>query len=363
MKKILFSAMIVLSLIFLQSYFMFGYNPENWTKKLGQTKSRRVVQRQTTVAAIRGVEEPKDVDPKLRDFQGVEKMEKETLASENVAQFVKNGQLKEVEAKKEDGGSAASQLLAGSIMQTPVSGRMKEAVRPITTEEEVALGRDVAANVIAQFGLYSNEPLTRYVNLVGLTVARSSPRQDVTYRFAILDSNIINAFAAPGGYIFISKGLLFLLKNEAELAGVLGHEIAHVTQRHVVKEIQKSNVVQAAIPSYIKESAKQAVWMQQVTGLAIQMLWKGLSREDELESDRLGLEFSSACGYHPRSFKEVLEMLKSKSSSGAGNKELKFLLSTHPKPEDRIRDMDEKLKLLPQDGQTLPERFSSKFKL
>jgi predicted Zn-dependent protease len=246
--------------------------------------------------------------------------------------------------------------------EVPVSREMAQAVKPISAEEEVAIGREVAANVIAQFGLYDNGPLTDYVNMVALTVAQVAPRKDVNWRVAILDSNIVNAFAAPGGYIFISRGLLFMLKDEAQLAGVLAHEIAHVSQRHVVKEIQKSKIAGAIIPGYVKATAQKAEWMSQVTNLAVQMIWKGLSREDELEADRLGVEFASAIGYDAMSFKKVLEMLKSRSESPDQIKELKFLLSTHPKPEDRLLALAEKLKTVPSEGERLEERFKKSVK-
>lgn len=245
----------------------------------------------------------------------------------------------------------------GWCQNISIPKELVSAVRPITIEEEIEMGKEIAANVIAQFGLVQNDSLTDYVNLVGLTVAQFSYRKGLTYRFAILDSDIVNAFAAPGGYIFITKGLLNLLRDESQLASVLGHEIAHISQRHVVKEIQKSKIAQAAIPSYIKVSAKQSEWMSQVTDLAIQMLWKGLSREDELESDRLGLEYTKAAGYDVQSFKEVLEIIQSKSKGSSENKELKFLLSTHPKPEERIRIISEKLKTLSPGGTRVLERF------
>ena len=245
----------------------------------------------------------------------------------------------------------------------PVSKEMAAAAKPISTEEEVDLGREVAANVAAQFGIYQNEALTEYVNMVGLTVAMSAQRKDVTYRFAILNSDAVNAFAAPGGYIFVTKGLLSILQDEAQLAGVLGHEIAHVTQKHVIKEIQKSRMAKAMIPGYVKAAAEKAEYMSQITDTAIQMLWKGLSREDELESDRVGVEYARAAGYDAVSFKEVLEMLKARAGEPDKSKQLRFLLSTHPKPEDRLKAVAQKIDSFPSGGEKLKERFASSAKL
>ncbi len=252
---------------------------------------------------------------------------------------------------------------ASAIDLNALSKGMAKAAAPISVEEEMAIGRDVAANVIAQFGIYENESLTEYVNLTGLTVAQQSPKQDVPYRFAVLNSDIINAFAAPGGYIFITKGLLSQLKDESQLACVLGHEIAHVSQRHVIKEIQKSRMVDAAIPAYAKASAEKNMWMKQVTDVAIKMVWKGLSREDELESDRLGIELASQAGYDASAFREVLEMLKSRASTPQGlDHDLKFLLSTHPKPEDRLKAAEEKLHFIPMGGTRVKDRFQQSVK-
>jgi predicted Zn-dependent protease len=253
-------------------------------------------------------------------------------------------------------------LSIAADISVPMSKEMAQAVKPISAEEEVEIGREVAANVIAQFGLYDNEPLTDYLNMVGLTVAQAAPRKDVRWRFAVLDSDIVNAFAAPGGYIFVSKGLLFLLKDEAQLASVLAHEIAHVSQRHVVKEIQKSKLASAVIPGYVKATAQKAEWMSQISDLAVQMIWKGLSRDDEIEADRLGVEFASAIGYDAMSFKEVLEKLLSRSQAQDHAKELKFLLSTHPKPEDRLAALDQKLKGMAAGGARLDDRFKKSVK-
>ena len=122
-------------------------------------------------------------------------------------------------------------------------------------------------------------------------------------------------------------------------------------------------VAQAIIPSYVKASAKQATWMNQVSELAIQMLWKGLSKEDELDADRLGVEYARASGYNAQSFKEVLEMLKARAQDAGTSKDLKFLLSTHPKPEDRIGTVAGKIKSFPQGGQRLKERFEKQAKI
>lgn len=335
--------------LFLAVIFITGVLPRagaisfrEWIKSSGAYQRKRSVRsRQTMVAAVRGVEEPQDVDPSARDYEGLEKLEaREASVKDPEAEFSRE------------------------------------------TQEEIEIGRDVAANVIAQFGLYEDEALADYVNSVGLSVARFAteiqrgsaassdvirerpPRQDVPYRFAVIKSNILNAFAAPGGYIFITTGLLAALKDESQLAGVLAHEVAHVSQGHVMKEIQKVRMVNAVIPGYVRATAEKARHMKQVTDLAVKMLWKGLSRQDELESDGLAVDYAASAGYDASSFKEVLDMLKTRAQTHKGlNHDVKFVLSTHPKPEDRIKAVDEKLKFAAFGGFKRQTQFESSVKL
>jgi predicted Zn-dependent protease len=351
----------VLSLAAALSAPCFAADPY-WYRNL--QKARKSSSRsQTSVAAVRGVDEPGEVDSKARDYDAVKSMESRKTDSAQVDRFLKEGELNTAPAAEKS--SLAPDVLktaADALNLSPMSSQMKSAVRPISVEEEAEIGREVAANVAAQFGVFNDPALTGYVNAVGLSVARFCPRQDVPYRFAVLDSPILNAFAAPGGYIFITKGLLLSLKNEAELACVLGHEIAHVAKKHVINEIQKSRLVQASIPDYVKAEAKKAEWMSLISDAAVQSLWKGLSRKDELESDRFGIEWASAAGYDARTYSDVLTMLKEKSHQPQDQKQLKFLFSTHPKPEDRLQGADQALKKIPEGGRRLPERFSKNVK-
>jgi predicted Zn-dependent protease len=356
MKKYLIFTLCAVTLTAMAS----AVSLQDWLKRLGQQRGTKPKQRYTTVAAVRGLDDPSQVDPKARNYDAVKVMENRVIPQDILDQFIQEGPLKQRELPSASGQEESTEetvMKSLDIAQSAVPKKMKSAVRPITTKEEIQIGKDVAANVTAQFDMDENEALNAYVNLVGLAVARTCPRKDITFRFAVLDTNVINAFAAPGGYIFITKGLLRSLKNEAQLACVLGHEIAHVTQKHVVKEIQKSNIAQAVIPDYVKASAQKAQWMSQVTDLCIQMLWRGLSREDELEADRIGLQFASASGYQGHSFREVLEMLKDRSASSGNAKDLKFMLSTHPKPQDRLTAVAERLNSLKTEGAVLEDRF------
>ncbi len=330
----------------------------NWAKTAGNKKIKRY-QKTTNVAAVRGVEEPSEIDPEARDAEGAAWMESQVIPAEQSIQFIVDGKLKIREAKTDPLSESKKNLgqLASDLGKLSGQEKLTGVVRQITPEEEAAIGRDVASNVIAQFGLLKNEALTRYVNLVGQSVARSSQRKEVAWHFAILDSKIVNAFAAPGGYIFVTKGLLESLNNEAELACVLGHEIIHVSNRHVVKEIQRTKLLSAAIPAYVKATGEKAAWMKQVSDFAVQLMWKGLSREDELQADSEGVILAYNTGYEPKAFADVLGTLKSKSQNAASKNELKFLLSTHPKPEDRLNAFQAKAASLPTGGEKLEARF------
>ena len=310
-----------------------------WLKKIGERRGKKVYQRHTSVAAVRGIQEPGEADPKARNFPAIEKMEAFKIEPSGLEAFIQEGGLKK----------APSPAAAPALPE-------KE------TAEEIQTGRDVAANVAAQFSLVEQPELLRYVTLVGQAVALESGRPELTFRFAVLESSILNAFAAPGGYIFISRGLLSLLENESQLACVLAHEIAHVEKRHVLKATQKARLAQAAIPGYLRATAKNASYLSQISELSIDLLWKGLSREDELEADRRGYELAALSGYDPASFFKVLSALKARNGAAGDHPELRFLLSTHPKIEDRMEQLKLKFGEAAPSGAKLPDRFRKNVK-
>jgi predicted Zn-dependent protease len=177
--------------------------------------------------------------------------------------------------------------------------------------------------------------LTRYVNLVGNTVARKSDRPNLNYHFAVLDTDIINAFACPGGYIFVTRGTLNIIDSESELAAVLAHEVAHVAKKHIVKEIEKTKFLSAGtrVAGDLLNAGSQT--FEAVTSIGTDFLFKGLSRSDEYEADRYSLVYSSSAGYEPTSLVTFLEKLKSEGS-GSNSGGLALLFSTHPKVDDRL---------------------------
>ncbi len=199
---------------------------------------------------------------------------------------------------------------------------------PISTAKEVEIGRGIAATIAGRYPVSTDTALTRYVNLVGLTVASQDPRGDITYHFAVLETPTVNAFAAPGGYVFVTRGALGLMANEAELAGVLAHEVGHVNRRHVINQIRKSDTMREVRDQLDLQGAT----LDRVVGTGANVLFTGLSRGDELEADSLGLEYASAAGYDPGGLAAFVGRL----ARHAGEGPVSELFATHPKPDDRV---------------------------
>ncbi|MDP2167996.1 MAG: M48 family metalloprotease [Thermodesulfovibrionales bacterium] len=203
-------------------------------------------------------------------------------------------------------------------------------------EEEIRFGREVAAMILGRMGFYDNPAITRYVNLVGQSVALNANRPEIEFHFAVLDSAEINAYAAPGGYIFITKGALGLARDESELAGVLAHEIAHVTERHIVKELNIQATEESPVAGFARligggsESARLA--FHQAAEKAIEILFtNGYKREDEIQADTTSVMFAALTGYDPSGLPGYLTRL-----SGSAGKKTEVLDKTHPPHTERI---------------------------
>ncbi len=182
---------------------------------------------------------------------------------------------------------------------------------PADLEAEIRFGRDLAARILGNYKLVKNANLINYVNIVGKSLSLYSGRPELKFYFAVLDTDEINAFATPGGYIFITKGALMQMDNEAQLAAVLSHEIAHVTRRHVVKRLDirggdTSGI--AAVSGMIGgNTAAFRNLLEASLNKASEILFeKGYHISEELESDNLGVLMASSAGYHPSSLKNFL---------------------------------------------------------
>ncbi|MCH8311991.1 MAG: M48 family metalloprotease [Nitrospinae bacterium] len=209
-----------------------------------------------------------------------------------------------------------------------------QAFQPIGLEEEKAIGGSLALEVFHRFGgMYKNAALQNYVNLVGQSVAEVSDRPEIDYHFAVLNTDNPNAFATPGGYVFVSVGLLRMLQNEAQLAGVLGHEIAHITRKHALKTLQRSKVLSGLSGLTLAAmDADEGLFDQVINEVADVLFTRGLDRDLEFEADKLGMEYAYRMGYHPAGLKDFIKILGQASSRGSS-----IFLSTHPGPGARFQ--------------------------
>jgi predicted Zn-dependent protease len=215
--------------------------------------------------------------------------------------------------------------------KTDKAQQVQKALAPMTVEEEREVGREVSAKLIAYFKLHQDEALTRYVNLVGATVAAQSERQDISYRFAVLDNDSINAFSAPGGYIFITRGALLLCEDESELAGVLAHEVGHVAGRHVLKIFERDKAMRAGMEES-KAHVPGSTYLHRMSqGILIKMIDQGLAPADEFDADQRGIKYAHAAGYPADGLARFLTKLDQATEQGGNS----FWTRTHPSVSDR----------------------------
>ncbi|MFH0799278.1 MAG: M48 family metalloprotease [Pseudomonadota bacterium] len=239
----------------------------------------------------------------------------------------------------------------GQVVQSAVGGiqQVAEASKDITPSEEHYIGRAVAAEVLSKYPLFDNPALTKYINEVGLLLAYSSERPSTYggYHFAVLASQEPNAFACPGGIIFINQGLLKLLKNEDQLAAILGHEIMHVVQRHSIGELKKAQWTKLGFyaaaevgKQYSASEVGQIVNQFQgvVSDVAKRVLESGYSKGDEKKADESGMRLAYKVGYNPSEGVDFFKMLEEKdigTSSGP--------FADHPKIQARIKNLEGEL--------------------
>ena len=234
--------------------------------------------------------------------------------------------------------------------------KVQEANAPWTPEQEKAIGEASAAKMISVFGLYDNPAMLNYVNLVGNTVARQAPR-DVPYHFSILDTEIINAFALPGGYIFITRGGLANMKSEAELAGTLAHEVSHVDGRHLEKQIRAKKNKQLASETAFEELGSRIPGPAELTALAKDLVTEALttsySPASESEADKKGTQFAAYAGYRATGLRDFLQMLAKADDA----RRLGLWQKTHPPLPQRVATLTRIASEYGDAGQTLEERF------
>lgn len=238
---------------------------------------------------------------------------------------------------------AAAALGAGCAVN-PATGQRQIAL--VSESQEVALGRQAAQEIKESIGVYDAPALQRYVDGVGQALAAKSERPDLPWEFVVVDDPTVNAFALPGGHIFVTRGILAHFNSEAELAAVLGHEIGHVTGRHSVEQMSKAQLAQLGLGlgSVLSPNLRA---LQGVIGQGVGLLFLKHGRDDEREADRLGVRYMVRGEYAPTAALDVFTMLD-RQTRAAGGQRLPDWLSTHPAPADRRAGLQELIAALPE---------------
>jgi predicted Zn-dependent protease len=223
--------------------------------------------------------------------------------------------------------------------------------------DEIKLGQQIAGNLLDAAPLVEDPALQRYVNRVGRWVASQSERPGLPWTFGVIDSSDINAFAAPGGYIFVTKGLYKLLRDEAELAGVLAHEVAHVVRAHHLKLIQQGQLISAGAGLLKQMLGGADERLQKLIGSGAEIVARSLDKTAEFEADRMGVVLATRAGYDSFGLPSVLQVIGHLSvESGA----VALLFKTHPHPDERLAKLGEAMGNrfdAITDGRSLPERL------
>ncbi len=199
--------------------------------------------------------------------------------------------------------------------------------------QEIAMGQQADSQIVASLGLYPDAPLQRYVQELGAKLAKTSERPDLPWTFRIVDDPVVNAFALPGGFIYVTRGLMTYVANEAELAGVIGHEIGHVTAQHSVHSISSQQVTQLGVAAGMMIEPKLQRYGDYLNA-GLGLLYLKYSRDDESQADHLGFRYMVRAKNDPRQMIEMFNMLARVSEAGGGGR-LPEWLETHPNPENR----------------------------
>ncbi len=253
---------------------------------------------------------------------------------------------------KRCGGNRVAAALAGLALAAaacsvnPATGERQLAL--IGQGQEIELGRQADREIAAAMGLYPDERVQGYVAQLGRGLAQRAERPDLPWTFRVLDDPVVNAFALPGGFIYVTRGLMTHLDSEAQLAAVLGHEIGHVTARHSVERLSKQQLagLGLAVGMVLEPELRNYGDLAQV-GLGL--LFLKYSRDDERQADQLGLRYIDAAAYDPRQMVEVFDVLRRVGARQGDGGRVPGWLATHPTPENRIAEVSAVVAKLPGD--------------
>lgn len=254
------------------------------------------------------------------------------------------------------GGDAGSDLLDGIGHALDTTVGQGEGGFSLQDEDEIAVGRQIAGNLLGASALVKDEALQRYVNRVGRWVANQCERPDLQWHFGVIDSEDVNAFAIPAGYVFVTQGLYRLLENEAQLAGVLAHEVAHVVKKHHFRVIQQAEVVDFGSKMLSRRIGQDSELVQKLIGSGAEIMARGLDKNAEYQADRMAVVLSARAGYDQFALAEVFQQMGHYTGESDS---VKLLFKTHPLPDDRLTHLDASMgdRLDYLEGAAVSERF------
>ncbi len=223
-----------------------------------------------------------------------------------------------------------------SCARNPVTGKPQLAL--VSEQQEIQMGKEGDVQVRAQYGVYNDPQMSQYVQAIGQKLVPHTPRRNLPYSFTVLDSPVVNAFSLPGGPVYVTRGIMAVMDSEAELAGVLGHELGHIEARHAVEQVSQQELFQAglAIGSAVSPTFAR---LAGVTNIGAQLLFLKFSRSDESQADQLGVQYERAAGYDPAALVSFFTSLE-KIGDMSGQAPLPGFLQTHPLTADRIKAVD-----------------------
>ena len=238
--------------------------------------------------------------------------------------------------------TAGALLLAGACATNPVTGDREFVL--MSEGQEISIGREADAGIRQEMGVYEDPALQEYVEEIGYELAAVSHRPELPWHFTIVDSPAINAFALPGGYIYLTRGIMAYLGDEAELAGVMGHEIGHVTAHHSVQAYTRASGAQLGlvlgqifVPP-MRANPYSGQGLGDLAGTGLGLLFLKFGRDDEVQADRLGAEYAVTGGWHPQGVADMLSTL-ARVNEASDRRGVPNWLSTHPEPAARVAEV------------------------
>jgi predicted Zn-dependent protease len=223
-------------------------------------------------------------------------------------------------------------LAASACAINPVSGRKE--LMLFSEKQEIAMGQETDRQIRQEFGIYEDKALDEYVERIGMSIVPYTHRPNLQYHFAVLDTPVVNAFAAPGGFVYVTRGILALMNSEAELAAVLGHELGHVAARHSMKQMSGQILAQVGLllGSVLSKDIRKFAGL---ASIGMQLLFLKFSRSDEYQADELGILYARRAQYSPGEMLRFFTALENMSGEATSHR-IPAFLSTHPMTKDRI---------------------------